>query len=218
MKWGYLYQGQRYQWQNQRRGTPALDLPPARFISFIQNHDQVANSGRGERVHQLTSPGRYRAMTALLLLGPATPMLFQGQEFAASTPFLYFADHKGALASSVQKGRAQFLAQFPSLGTPESQTRLPDPRDVETFRRSQLDLRERHRHAESYALHRDLLRLRRTDPVFSAPRPSGVVGVGVGLVVCVLRFFSSRGHLLDRLLSVTVCGSAAPSCAGAVIG
>lgn len=182
MKWGYLYQGQRYQWQKQRRGTPALDLPPARFISFIQNHDQVANSGRGQRVHQLTSPGRYRAMTALLLLGPATPMLFQGQEFAASTPFLYFADHEGALAGSVQKGRAQFLAQFPSLATPETQARLPDPCDVETFRRSQLDLTERQRHVEAYALHRDLLRLRRIDPVFGAPRAPrarrGWCGVG----------------------------------------
>ena len=72
--------------RSKRRGTPALDLPPAAFVTFIQNHDQVANSGRGLRCHQLTSPGRYRAMTALLLLLPGTPMLFQGQEFAASTP------------------------------------------------------------------------------------------------------------------------------------
>src|SRR5260370_23924964 len=82
-KWGFLYQGQRYRWQKKRRGTPALDLPPASFINFLQNHDQVANSGTGQRCHDLTSPGRYRALTALLLLGPGTPMLFQGQEFAA---------------------------------------------------------------------------------------------------------------------------------------
>src|SRR3569623_1365342 len=204
MKWGYLYQGQRYQWQNQRRGTPALDLPPARFISFIQNHDQVANSGRGERVHQLTSPGRYRAMTALLLLGPATPLLFQGQEFAASTPFLYFADHKGALASSVQKGRAQYLAQFPSLGAPESHARMPEPPHAEPFRRSLLDLRERHGHAESFALHCYLLRLRRSDHVFCAPRPRGGDGAVLGLEFVVLRFFSSRGHHEDRLLIVNL--------------
>ena len=91
IKHGYLYQGQRYKWQRQRRGTPALDLEPEQFITFIQNHDQVANTARGERCHQLTSPGRYRAMTALMLLAPGTPMLFQGQEFAASAPFLYFA-------------------------------------------------------------------------------------------------------------------------------
>src|SRR5207302_631434 len=78
VKWGYLYQGQRYRWQKKRRGTPALDLPPSNFITFIQNHDQVANSARGQRCQQFASPGRFRALTALLLLGPGTPMLFQG--------------------------------------------------------------------------------------------------------------------------------------------
>src|SRR5207302_8022588 len=76
-KWGYLYQGQRYRWQKKRRGTPTFDLEPDRFVTFTQNHDQVANSGRGLRCAELTGPGRYRALTALLLLGPGTPMLFQ---------------------------------------------------------------------------------------------------------------------------------------------
>src|SRR6185436_16795891 len=79
-KWGYLYQGQNYSWQKKRRGTPAFDLPPTAFVHFLQNHDQVANSGFGLRAHLLTSPGQLRAMTALLLLMPQTPMLFQGQE------------------------------------------------------------------------------------------------------------------------------------------
>ena len=86
VKYGFLFQGQRYKWQRNRRGTPAWGLPPAQFVTFIQNHDQIANSARGERVHRLASPGNLRAMTALLLLGPNTPMLFQGQEFAASSP------------------------------------------------------------------------------------------------------------------------------------
>jgi maltooligosyltrehalose trehalohydrolase len=102
VKYGYLYQGQHYSWQKQRRGSPALDLDPSAFVSFIQNHDQVANTARGQRVHAQTSPGRYRAMTALLLLAPATPMLFQGQEIAASAPFLYFCDHTTELASMVK--------------------------------------------------------------------------------------------------------------------
>jgi maltooligosyltrehalose trehalohydrolase len=97
-KYGYLYQGQRYKWQKKRRGTPALDLEPAVFVNFFENHDQVANSARGKRIWQSTSPGRFRAMTALLLLMPSTPMLFQGQEFSASAPFVYFADHKPELA------------------------------------------------------------------------------------------------------------------------
>src|SRR5690606_38790927 len=112
LKWGYLYQGQHYSWQKARRGTPGLDLPPTAFINYFQNHDQIANSGSGERCHNLTSPGRFRAMTALLLLGPQTPMLFQGQEYAASSPFFYFADHNPELARLVAKGRAEFLAQF----------------------------------------------------------------------------------------------------------
>src|SRR5262249_32187889 len=80
-KYGFLYQGQWYSWQKQRRGTPILDLGPACTVNFIENHDQVANSGRGTRIHALTSPGRFRAMTAFLLLLPSIPMLFQGQEF-----------------------------------------------------------------------------------------------------------------------------------------
>ncbi|MCU1295696.1 MAG: 1,4-alpha-glucan branching protein, partial [Bryobacterales bacterium] len=100
-KWGFIYQGQRYKWQKNRRGTPGLDLKSANFVTFIQNHDQIANSLWGKRIHTLTSPSQLRAMTALLLLGPGTPMLFQGQEFAASTPFYYFADHNPKLAALV---------------------------------------------------------------------------------------------------------------------
>src|SRR5262249_3696635 len=157
VKYGYLYQGQWHRWQEWRRGTPTLKFPPSTFNNFIQNHDQVANSGRGERCHQLTSPGRYRAMTALMLLGPGTPMLFQGQEFAASSPFLYFADHKDELARLVREGRAKFLSQFRSLATPEIQTLLVDPCDPRTFERSKLDLSERERHAAIYEMTRDLL-------------------------------------------------------------
>src|SRR4030042_4736210 len=98
LKYGFLYQGQLYKWQKKRRGKSALDLKPHNFINFIQNHDQVANSGKGLRVHQLTSPSRYRALTALLLLAPQIPMLFQGQEFGSSSPFLYFADHQKDVA------------------------------------------------------------------------------------------------------------------------
>src|SRR6202451_2288537 len=88
VKHGYLYQGQWYRWQEQRRGTSTLGLPRAAMIDFIQNHDQVANSARGQRVHELTAPGMLKTLTALTLLAPGTPMLFQGQEFAASSPFL----------------------------------------------------------------------------------------------------------------------------------
>ncbi|HEV3467981.1 MAG TPA: DUF3459 domain-containing protein [Pyrinomonadaceae bacterium] len=202
LKYGFLFQGQRYKWQRQRRGSPALDLDPAAFINFIQNHDQVANSGRGERADRLTSPGRLRAMTALMLLAPSTPMLFQGQEFAASSPFLYFADHEEGLAARVRGGRTEFLAQFPSLATEEVRACLPDPRDPSSFGRCKLDLSEREKHAEVYALHRDLLRLRREDPVFGRQRRRGLDGAVVGPEAFVVRFFGEDGGSGDRLLVV----------------
>lgn len=202
VKWGFLYQGQRYAWQKKRRGTPSLDLEPSAFVSFLQNHDQIANSARGERIHRLTSAGRYRAMTAMMLLAPATPILFQGQEFAASAPFLYFADHKPAIAKAIRDGRREFLSQFPSLATPAVAARLSDPGDPATFERCKLDHRERDVHREAYDLHRDLLRLRREDAVFSAQRRGGVDGAVLGPEAFVLRFFGAAGD--DRLLLINL--------------
>ena len=202
LKWGYLYQGQRYMWQQKRRGTPSLDLRPAVFVTFLQNHDQIANSGRGLRVHFLTSPGRYKALTTLLLLGPGTPMLFQGQEFTASSPFFFFADYTGELAQLTRQGRAAFLSQFPNLAQPDMSARLADPTVLETFACSKLDLTERQHHAEMYALHRDLLRLRRTEPVFRSQRRGGMDGAVLEAEAFVLRFFGAHGD--DRLLIVNL--------------
>jgi maltooligosyltrehalose trehalohydrolase len=202
LKWGFLYQGQRYKWQQQRRGTPTFGLKPATFVTFIQNHDQIANSGRGLRCHQLSSPGIYRAITALMLLAPGTPMLFQGQEFAASSPFFFFADHTPELGHLVNRGRREFLKQFANLALPEMQAAIPEPTDPATFERSKLDLSERQKHTELYALHRDLLRLRRQDPVLHAQRPGGIDGAVLGLETFVLRFFGAPGD--DRLLVVNL--------------
>ena len=205
VKYGFLFQGQRYKWQKARRGAPALDLAPEAFISFIQNHDQIANSGRGDRVHKLTSPGRLRAMTALTLLAPSTPMLFQGQEFAASAPFFYFADHGAELAAKVRDGRLEFLSQFPSLDTVEARRYQPAPADAATFERCKLDLSEREKHAEVYALHKDLLRLRREDAVFRRQRRRGVDGAVLAPEAFVLRFFDDEdGADGDRLLLINL--------------
>ena len=205
-KYGFLYQGQRYQWQQKPRGTPALDLPAECFVVFLQNHDQIANSGTGERCHALASPSRLRAMTAYFLLMPGIPMLFQGQEFAASSPFFYFADHGGELSHAVRKGRGAFLTQFPSLASGEMQAQLADPSDIDTFRRSILDPAERQRHAPTYALYRDLLALRRTDPVL-ARRPCRIDGAALSDEAWVLRFFSESSAEeppTDRLLIVNL--------------
>ena len=205
-KHGFLFQGQLNTRQGKRRGTPSLGMNPATFVTFLQNHDQVGNSAGGARLHQQTSPGRYRALTALMVLGPGTPMLFQGQEFAASSPFLYFADHKPALADQTHEGRQEFLTQFRSLATPEIQESLPRPDDEMTFARCKLDATERAGtrapHAQALALHRDLLRLRRNDAVFRGPRPAGLDGAVLGPEAFVLRYFGGHGD--DRLLLVNL--------------
>jgi maltooligosyltrehalose trehalohydrolase len=200
VKYGYLYQGQWYSWQEQRRGQPGLDVPPAAFVTFIQNHDQVANSARGLRAHLLTSPGRYRAMTALTLLAPGTPMLFQGQEFAASAPFLYFADHNPDLAKMVHAGRGEFLAQFQALADPLMAEVFAPPHDAATFERCKLEWSERQKHAGAYQLTKDLLAFRRNDPAVRAQRPRGVDGAVLGEHAFALRYFADDG--MDRLLVV----------------
>lgn len=211
-KWGYLYQGQRYKWQKKRRGTPALDLPPTAFVHFLQNHDQVANSARGYRAHMLTSPGELKAMTALLLLMPQTPMLFQGQEFAASSTFHYFADHNPELNRLIKQGRAREIAQFPSAATEAIQAIQVDPGSEETFNRSKIDLAEREKpgHAEIYRLHRDLIRLRRQEAAFRRVQKRGDIdGAVLGDRAFVLRYFgrpdgggADMGAGEDRLLIV----------------
>jgi maltooligosyltrehalose trehalohydrolase len=204
LKRGFLYQGQWYSWQNQTRGTLALDMLPAKHVNFIQNHDQLANSGSGKRIHLLTSPNRYRAVTALFLLAPQTPMLFQGQEFAATSPFFYFADHNEEIAYLVARGRSDFLAQFRTLATPEMQARLPDPGDPLTFTHSKLNLNDRNVHKEEYALHRDLLNLRRNDPVFHASQKScRIDGAVLSQDAFVIRFFGENPGD-DRLLVVNL--------------
>ena len=201
-RWGYLYQGQHYGWQQQARGRPGLDLPPGAFVNYLENHDQVANSAHGRRVHQLTSPGRYRALSALLLLAPGIPLLLQGQEYAASTPFLFFADHEPELAARVRRGRAEFLAQFPGIATPAAQAQLADPSDPETFRRCVLDPAERERNAWARALHRDLIALSRTAAFMQRDRDH-VHGAVLSAHALLLRYLGSE-PADDRLLLVNL--------------
>ena len=198
-KWGFLYQGQRYSWQRARRGTPAFGFAPSQFITFLDNHDQIANalSGRGERLHARSSPAMYRAMTALWLLSPGTPMFFQGQEFAASTPFLYFADHPGELGDAVRAGRAEFMSQFRSADTRRLVDTLAVPNDEDTFRRCRLRHDERESHTAAVALHRDLLRVRREETVLSEPRGGQFDGAVLADRVLALRWFAGDPHAAD---------------------
>jgi maltooligosyltrehalose trehalohydrolase len=196
-KYGYLFQGQRYAWQDKARGTPGFDLSPAQFVLFLENHDQLANSGRGLRLHQMTTPGRMRAFTALTLLLPGTPMLFQGAEFGSSRPFHYFADFAGELGDTVDNGRREFLSQFPALADGSGIARANDP---ETFARCKLDWSEAEKNGHVVALHRDLIALRGSDAVFREQHPRCLDGAVIAPEAFLLRFFGRSGD--DRLLFI----------------
>src|SRR5947207_9047693 len=202
-KYGYIYQGQLYSWQEAPRGSPSLDLKPEAFVSFLENHDQVSNSATGDRVRIQTSPGRYRAMTALLLLGPWTPLLFQGEEFGASTPFLYFSEvGDETLREAVKKGRFEFLAQFPSAASEDMQATLAVPYEMETFNRCKLDWNETNKNRTISDLHRDLIKLRREDSRLRLQSEGGVDGAVLRSQSFVLRYLSKETD--DRLLVVNL--------------
>ncbi len=212
VKRGFLYQGQWNRRQGRRRGSPARDLPGHCFVTFLENHDQIAHSPTGERLRRLTSPGSCRALTTLWLLAPGTPMFFQGQEFWSSTPFLYFADHHAELAEQVRNGRHEFLREFQSPSESDGDAQLADPGDAATFERCKLDHRERQRHEEIYRMHCELLRLRREDPVFAAQRADRIEGAVLDAEALVLRYLGGSDG--DRLLLVNLgqtfdCHSAA---------
>jgi len=200
-KYGFLYQGQALSWRKALRGSSTFGIPAEAFVCFIENHDQIANTGPGERVRFQTSPARYRAMTALLLLGPWTPLLFQGEEFGASSPFIFFADIGDAsVRDAIRKGRAEWLAPFLSLSEEQAWKTLPAPDDSDVFARCKLDFSEREKNRELYDLHIDLLKLRQKDSRFRQQIRSGVDGAVLGPASFVLRYFSKESD--DRLLLV----------------
>lgn len=163
---GWFYEGQESKNHGVARGTPADGLPPAAFVHTIQNHDQVGNRALGERLHHQIPGASYRAAVALLLLSPYTPLLWMGQEWAATAPFLYFTDHPEELGKLVTEGRRKEFGKFSAFADPATLERIPDPQCEETFTRSKLEWAERDRppHAGILALHRALLHLRRAHP------------------------------------------------------
>ncbi|MGH8720126.1 MAG: malto-oligosyltrehalose trehalohydrolase [Burkholderiales bacterium] len=165
---GFAYQGEPSRWRAGRpRGETSALLPPAAFVSFLQNHDQVGNRARGERLHALARADALRAALAIVLLAPAPPLVFMGEEFAAATPFLFFCDFEPELAAAVTRGRRAEFASFASSSDSRGAARIPDPAARETFERSKLDWRsvEHAPHAECLALYRTLLELRRAEIV-----------------------------------------------------
>ncbi len=164
---GYAYQGELSAYRGAAHGTPSTALPPLAFVNALQNHDQIGNRAFGERISHLAAhcdhEDALRALLACLLLSPAVPMLFMGEEWAASTPFLYFCDFEGDLARAVTDGRRNEFGRFARFSDPSVRARIPDPNDVTTFERSKLrwDERTDPAHAPWLALVARLLRTRR---------------------------------------------------------
>ena len=167
---GWVYSGQ-LRSDGKPRGSLCSDLPPEQFVHCISNHDQVGNRALGERLSELIEPDAYRAMSVLLCLSPYTPMLFMGQEWAASTPFLYFTDHEEMLGAAITAGRRKEFAAFPAFSDPKVRSTIPDPQSVDTFMRSKLIWEETSHlpHKQTLELYRHSLAIRRT---ITALRPT----------------------------------------------
>jgi maltooligosyltrehalose trehalohydrolase len=154
----FVYDGMYSRYRKKRHGRPVRGLSAHHFIGFIQNHDQVGNRATGDRLEQIVGFERAKVAAGLMLIAPFIPMMFQGEEFAASTPFQYFADHDDPeMARAVSEGRRREFAAFgwnPAV--------IPDPEKVETFERSKLKWDEagEGQHAEMMEWYRSLIRLR----------------------------------------------------------
>jgi maltooligosyltrehalose trehalohydrolase len=184
---GFVYQGQWSTYHGVQRGAPVLGDPASALVFCVQNHDQVGNRAFGERLNHLVEREQYLVAVALLLLSPELPLLFMGQEFAASSPFLYFTDHEPSLGEFVTHGRRQEFAGFDAFRNPRSRDRIPDPQDVQTFLASRLRSSDRAASGAVLRLHRDLIRLRRKDPVLRHCDRAATTATAIGKQCVVVR-------------------------------
>jgi len=155
-------------YRKRRHGRPPDGLNGHRFLAYFQNHDQIGNRAQGDRASRLVSPGRLKIASALVLTSPFVPMLFQGEEWGATTPFLYFTDYdEPTLANNVRAGRCK---EFEAFGWKREE--IPDPQDRSTFERSKLDWAEvtNEPHRELLEWYRCLIKLRREEPSLSDGR------------------------------------------------
>lgn len=196
VKYGFLYQGQYYSWQKQNRGLLNFEIPPKAMVIYLESHDQIANSLDGRRLIKLSDPGVYRALTCLLLLGPNTPMLFQGQEYGSTKPFYYFVDHSVELNKLVKKGRKKFLFQFLRIASQEHGKKLVEISTDSIFSNSKLNHQDKN--VQCYNLHRDLIYLRKNDRTFQKMAQLKIDGAVLGNDAFLIRYFSDDNH--DRLL------------------
>jgi maltooligosyltrehalose trehalohydrolase len=198
---GFIYQGEpSANHDGKRRGSPSAHLQPSAFVAFLQNHDQIGNRAMGERLTMLTSPGKLRAATALLLLSPQIPLLFVGDETGSRSPFLFFTDFHDELADAVREGRRKEFTKFPAFADPEQREKIPDPNAVKTFEASQP---EPGPDADAWlALYRELLTIRRERIV---PHIAGAMAAGaeaVGDKAVVARWTLGNGTTLTIAINL----------------
>ena len=176
---GWFYCGQHSLHLHGARGTDPEGIPPRQFVFCLQNHDQIGNRAFGERLHHQIDPAVYRAASVLLLCVPQTPLLFMGQEWAASSPFLYFSDHHAELGKQVTAGRRREFRDFSAFAAAAARARIPDPQALTTFLASILRWAERADppHAATLALYRTLLHLRRCEPALRSDAPCAVAAI-----------------------------------------
>ena len=160
---GFAFQGEHMAYRGSARGEPSGELPPAAFVAFLQNHDQVGNRAFGERISMLATAPAVRAATAIYLLLPQIPMLFMGEEWHARQPFLFFCDFAAELGQAVVRGRRQEFARFAAFQDESARERIPDPQAPETFHASTLDWTalDQPEAASVLAWYRELLSVRR---------------------------------------------------------
>ncbi len=213
---GFSFQGEPSPYRGGRvRGEPSGMLPLAAFINFLQTHDQVGNRAYGERIAGLAAHHALRAAVAILLLAPSPPLLFMGEEFAASEPFLFFCDFQGELAAAVTSGRRKEFARFARFAAPKTCNRIPDPNDLNTFQQSRLDWGrvDRAGHREWLGFYGELIALRKREIV---PRLATMRGAGFSVAeeACLVALWEfDRGSLtlLANLGAGTVTQPARPA-------
>lgn len=195
---GWFFTGQYSQHLEEPRGTDPSPLPPRAFIICLQNHDQIGNRAMGERLTHQIDLASWRAATALFMCVPQTPLLFMGQEWAASTPFLYFTHHNEELGKLVTEGRRKEFRHFSAFSDPKNREKIPDPQADSTFNACRLIWEEQQKqpHAGVLKLYRKLLHLRQTEPALQPASRSNYDCTALGDSAVALVRSDSDGNVL----------------------
>jgi maltooligosyltrehalose trehalohydrolase len=193
---GYAYQGEWSEYRKKNRGGETGGLYSSSFVAFIQNHDQVGNRPLGDRINKLAKPEAIRAITEILLLSPAPPLIFMGQEFMADSPFPFFSDLSPELAPAISDGRLKFFIDLPMFKERYNLDDMPDPSDERTFQSAILDFKQlsEPEHALWHKLHKELIETRKREIV---PRLKGVKTDGAGFEMYGDRSFKAWWTLND---------------------